>query len=142
MRISKKPKFNQLEIDRFKFNLPKIEYPQDFEQFPEETKSRININSNGITGKKQLSQLLIPRFHGSFEIPEISFSYFDTYTKKYKTLSYPSSIIKVQKNNNSNISTTTNFIYSISNNIGKRRNYYPAPNGYEDAIILAKNVKK
>ena len=28
------------------------------------------------------------------------------------------------------------------NEIGKRRNYYPAPNGYEDAVILAKNVKK
>ena len=89
-------------------NLPKVEYPQDFEQFPEETKSRININVNGISGKKQLSQLLIPRFHGSFEIPKISFSYFDTYSKKYKTLSHPSSIIQVQKNNNSNLSSTTN----------------------------------
>ena len=28
------------------------------------------------------------------------------------------------------------------NEIGKRRNYYPAPNGYEDAIILAKDIKK
>jgi ribosomal-protein-alanine N-acetyltransferase len=28
------------------------------------------------------------------------------------------------------------------NEIGVRRNYYPAPNGYEDAIMLAKNVKK
>ena len=90
-------------------NLPKIDYPQDFEKFPEEVKSKININSNGITGKKQLSQLLIPRFHGSFEIPEISFSYFDTYSKKYKTLSYPSSIIQVQKNKNSITSPTTNF---------------------------------
>ena len=28
------------------------------------------------------------------------------------------------------------------NEVGIRRNYYPAPNGYEDAIILAKNVEK
>ena len=28
------------------------------------------------------------------------------------------------------------------NEIGVRRNYYPAPNGYEDAVMLAKNVKK
>ena len=28
------------------------------------------------------------------------------------------------------------------NEVGIRRNYYPAPNGYEDAIMLAKNVEK
>jgi ribosomal-protein-alanine N-acetyltransferase len=26
------------------------------------------------------------------------------------------------------------------NEVGIRKNYYPAPNGYEDAIMLAKNV--
>ena len=28
------------------------------------------------------------------------------------------------------------------NEIGIRKNYYPAPNGAEDAIMLAKNVKE
>jgi hypothetical protein len=90
-------------------SFPKINYPQDLEQFPQEVKSKISINSKGISGKKQLSQLLIPRFHGEFEIPKIAFTYFDTFSKKYKTLSYPSSFIVVEKNDNSIQSLSTNF---------------------------------
>jgi len=82
--------------------LPEISYPQDLEKYPEELKSSIKINEKGIYGKKKISQLLIPRFHGEFEIPEISFTYFDIQSKKYKKLSHPSTIIKVQKSKNLN----------------------------------------
>ena len=52
-------------LQQLKF--PKIEYPQDFEKYPEETKSNLKITENGTTGK-QLNQLLIPRFHGEYDI--------------------------------------------------------------------------
>ena len=42
----------------------------------------------------------------------------------------------------SNISAMHLYESEGYNEIGVRRNYYPAPNGYEDAIMLAKNVKK
>ena len=42
----------------------------------------------------------------------------------------------------SNISAMNLYESEGYNEIGVRRNYYPAPNGYEDAIMLAKNVKK
>ena len=42
----------------------------------------------------------------------------------------------------SNISAINLYESEGYNEIGVRRNYYPAPNGYEDAIMLAKNVKK
>ena len=42
----------------------------------------------------------------------------------------------------SNISAMNLYESEGYNEIGVRRNYYPAPNGYEDAVMLAKNVKK
>ena len=89
-------------------SLPKINYPQDLEKYPEEIKSKINIKTSGISGKKQMSQLLIPRFHGEYEIPKIEFSYFDINSKQYITLTEPKSIIQVGKNNKNSVSITSN----------------------------------
>ncbi|MFL2570778.1 MAG: BatD family protein [Parvicellaceae bacterium] len=77
--------------------LPEIKYPSDFEIFPAENKEKIKIAVNGISGKKIQQQLLIPRHHGDFEIPEIIFTYFDISTKKYKTLAHPAQKVTVLK---------------------------------------------
>ena len=78
---------------------PKINFPKDLEKYPEEIKSKIQSSENGISGRKKLHQLLIPRFHGDYEIPKFEFCYFDVNSKKYKTLSHPSLKIKVNKDN-------------------------------------------
>ena len=78
---------------------PKINFPKDLEKYPEEIKSKIQTSDNGISGRKKLHQLLIPRFHGDYEIPKFEFCYFDVNSKKYKTLSHPSLKIKVNKGN-------------------------------------------
>ncbi|MEC8004689.1 MAG: hypothetical protein VX134_02655, partial [Bacteroidota bacterium] len=59
--------------------------------------------------KKKLHQLVIPRFHGEYKIPTISFSYFDLNSGKYKTLKHPETIITVEKTNKSSASNTINF---------------------------------
>jgi len=82
--------------------LPEIVYPSDFEVFPSENKELIKITTKGVSGKKILQQLLIPRHHGDFTIPEIEFTYFDLSTKNYKTLKKPAKTIKVQKSDGGN----------------------------------------
>ena len=77
--------------------LPNLNLPQDLEKYPEEIKSNIKVNINGISGKKKLHQLVIPRFHGSYDIPSVSFTYFDLNKKKYKTLNHPNTTIQVAK---------------------------------------------
>ena len=52
---------------------------------------------------------MIPRFHGEYKIPTISFSYFDLNSGKYKTLKHPETIITVEKTNKSSASNTINF---------------------------------
>tara|TARA_Y100000991_G_scaffold102000_1_gene76910 strand:+ start:195 stop:1952 length:1758 start_codon:yes stop_codon:yes gene_type:complete len=89
--------------------LPNLNLPQDLEKYPEEIKSNIKVNINGISGKKKLHQLVIPRFHGSYDIPSVSFTYFDLNMKKYKTLYHPITTIKVGKSEKATINTTLNF---------------------------------
>ena len=89
--------------------LPNLDLPQDLEKYPEEIKSNITVNVNGISGKKKLHQLVIPRFHGSYDIPSVSFTYFDLNKKKYKTLYHPNTTIQVAKSEKTATNTTLNF---------------------------------
>ena len=89
--------------------LPNLDLPQDLEKYPEEIKSNIKVNVNGISGKKKLHQLVIPRFHGSYDIPSVSFTYFDLNKKKYKTLYHPSTTIQVAKSEKTATNATLNF---------------------------------
>lgn len=107
--------------------LPKINFPKDLEKYPEELKSKIKLSENGISGKKILKQLLIPRFHGNYEIPPIEFCYFDINKKKYQTLSHPGFNVKVNKANNQNLNNSNNDIRII-------------PNEQEDVEIISDNI--
>ncbi|MDN5353844.1 MAG: hypothetical protein PWQ09_600 [Candidatus Cloacimonadota bacterium] len=46
-----------------------------------------NINSDQISGKKIIKYLVIGQEKGNYTIPALQFSYFDTSTSKYKTIS-------------------------------------------------------
>ena len=113
---------NELEVDQAldfeikisgngnlkQLKFPNIDFPKDLEKYPEEIKSKIQLTENGVSGRKKLNQLLIPRFHGDYEIPSFDFCYFDVRSKKYITLNHPRTVIKVTKSeNSSNLETTT-----------------------------------
>ena len=104
--------------------LPSVKYPSDFEIFPEENNEKIKVSSNGISGKKIKQQLLIPRHHGEFEIPEIQFTYFDLNTKSYKTLKHPPFKLNVEKSDG-----TTGALSNIR------------MNNQEDVVLLNENIR-
>ena len=134
---------NELEVDQAldfeikisgignlkQLKFPNIDFPKDLEKYPEEIKSRIQLSENGISGRKTLNQLLIPRFHGDYEIPSFDFCYFDVRSKKYITLSHPLSTIKVNK---SKSSSTSNF---EANSSGKIK-----PVDQEDVELMNENI--
>ncbi|MEX0812587.1 MAG: BatD family protein [Chitinophagales bacterium] len=66
---------------------PKPQLPRDFEVFDPKTKEQISTSSNIISGYKQYDYLLIPRRPGTFKIPPMRFSYFDTKKEDYVELS-------------------------------------------------------
>jgi hypothetical protein len=66
-------------------NTPEINLPAGFEQYEPKTKQQIN-REDKISGKKEITYLLVPRIAGKKEIPSIKFSYFDLNKEKYVTL--------------------------------------------------------
>ncbi|MBM77073.1 MAG: hypothetical protein CL846_01190 [Crocinitomicaceae bacterium] len=107
--------------------LPNIDIPKDIEKYPAETKNKLKITTSGISGSKSLHHLLIPRFHGEYEIPAIEFTYFDIIKKKYITLSEESRIIKVNKNGDLNTNSENN-------------NYQTIPDK-EDVELINQNIR-
>ncbi len=92
-----------------KMNPPVLEFPTDFEVFDAEVQDNIKISTSGTSGSKEFSYLVIPRHHGTFEIPEFNYSYFDISTKSYKTLSFPAQTLEIAKGDNESIASTNNF---------------------------------
>ncbi len=83
-------------------SLPKPQFHQDFDTFDPSQKSNIEPTAEGFKGKRTDEYLIIPRRDGQFEIPQISFSYFDTSKGKYVTLNKGPFTINVQKGEGKN----------------------------------------
>ena len=88
VKISGKGNLKMLEA-------PRPELPRDFEVFDPKIKERISRSSTSVSGYKQYDYLLIPRRPGTFKIPSLKFSYFDTEQEKYVELSSKEYEVKV-----------------------------------------------
>jgi hypothetical protein len=64
---------------------PDFKFPEDFEVYDPETDDRISVNEGGVRGSRSFQYLIIPRYPGQYEIPELKFSFFNTSTGKYQT---------------------------------------------------------
>lgn len=65
---------------------PEVQWPQDFETYDPKVDNKFSLTRNGLSGKKVIEYLAIPRHAGSFTIPPVEFSYFDLKSKSYRTL--------------------------------------------------------
>lgn len=92
-----------------RLNAPELSFPTDFEVFDAEVEDNIKISTSGASGNKEFSYLIIPRHHGTFEIPKFEYSYFDISSETYKTLSFPAQTIEVAKGDNESVPTTNNY---------------------------------
>lgn len=77
------------------FELPTPEVPSSIEAYDPKYSERISANSRGLQGSRQNEYLLIPRFNGSYKIPEMTFSYFDTRKGEYVQLESPEFTLRV-----------------------------------------------
>ncbi len=68
---------------------PSLTLPSTFEQYNVKTTESINTNRNGATGYKQFEYPIIPRTEGEFEVQPTKFSFFNTQSMKYETLTSP-----------------------------------------------------
>ncbi len=78
-------------------NTPDIKFPSDFETYDPKVTHNVKNTTSGVTGTSTFEYLVIPRYAGDFTIPAYTFSYFDTNSKSYKTVSTKQFELKVEK---------------------------------------------
>ncbi len=86
---------------------PKVELPNDFEQYSPKVSEKISRNDRGITGSKTFEYVLVPRYPGEQKIKPIEFSYFDVRNKKYKTLRTKGILVNVEKSGDQFVTVTS-----------------------------------
>ncbi|NOR86573.1 MAG: protein BatD [Bacteroidales bacterium] len=85
-------------------------FPHDFEEYDPKTTSKTRQKKDGVSGYKTSEYTVIPRSAGDYEIPSVSFSYFDPIKKKYNEIVTDTYAIHVNKSNGS----TQNISYNGS----------------------------
>jgi hypothetical protein len=75
--------------------IPSMKFPPDFDVFDPEISQSTNNTQNGVYGKKTFKYILIPRTEGTFDIPAMEFSFFDTKEGVFKTVKADGYQIKV-----------------------------------------------
>lgn len=78
-------------------DIPKPKFPSDFEVYEPKTTENIQPKDGVTQGSKTISYIVIPRHHGQFTIPGLTFHYFDLKTKSYKTIQTDNINIQVSK---------------------------------------------
>lgn len=79
---------------------PEFEFPNEIESYDPKITQNVKVTENGLSGTKTIEYLIIPRYEGSYKIPAVTMSYFDTRTNSYKTLSTQEFSLKVDKDPN------------------------------------------
>lgn len=77
-------------------NFSKLNFPDDIEVYDPKITENIKEDANGMSGSKNYEYLLIPRYAGSYKLPSIAFSYYDTKSQSYKTIETPAYPIEVE----------------------------------------------
>lgn len=65
---------------------PEIKFPEDFEVYDPKIENNSRLTNSGLSGNLVIEYLAIPRIAGDYKIPSVEFSYFDTKSRSYKTL--------------------------------------------------------
>lgn len=76
---------------------PEVHFPNDFDVYDPKVENDIRTTAAGVSGTKTIEYMAIPRYAGDFEIPAISFSYFDPKAGTYKTLTSEAYRLHVEK---------------------------------------------
>jgi len=89
---------------------PEVAFPNDFEIFDPNVSTNTKNSTSGVNGSKTIEYMAIPRYGGEFEIPAITFSYFDPKTATYKTIKSEPYKLQVEKGEGEgNVPVVSNF---------------------------------
>ena len=86
---------------------PNINFPKVFEAYDPQINDHITRNNNGISGSRTFEWILIPRNHGDYEIPAVTFVFFDPNTGRYVTKKLPAIPVHIDKGDPNSMKSVT-----------------------------------
>ncbi|PJI26510.1 BatD family protein [Prevotella intermedia] len=76
---------------------PTVTFPDGFDVYDPKLSDKTHLTANGVEGSMVYDFLAVPRKEGKYTVPPVTFVYFDTATKSYKTLRTQAFKINVAK---------------------------------------------
>lgn len=76
---------------------PVVNFPRDFDKYDAKVTDKTRLTANGLEGNMIYDFLAVPRNQGTYTIPAVEFTYYDTSTNAYKTIKTQAFKLDVQK---------------------------------------------
>ena len=91
---------------------PAVDWPEGFEVYDPKVTNNFRNSTSGVSGTKTIEYLAIPRAGGTYAIPPVQFSYYDTQADDYKTLTTPEYTLHIARsaNEETNAAVVNNFV--------------------------------
>ena len=86
---------------------PEVKFPKDFDHYDAKITDKTSLTTQGLEGSIIYDFLAVPRHQGTFEIPPIEYTYFDTSANAYKTVKTEGFTLNVAKGSGSSSGSYT-----------------------------------
>lgn len=94
---------------------PEVNFPKDFDKYDAKVTDKTKLTSTGVGGNMIYDFLFVPRDQGTYTIPAVSFTYYDTDLNTYKTIRTQSFKLIVDKGDGN--STSADYDVQKANDI-------------------------
>ena len=86
---------------------PVVKFPKDFDSYDAKVTDKTTLTTNGLQGSIVYDFLIVPRHQGTYEIPSIEYTYYDTRKNAYQTLKTEPFTLNVAKGDGTPTATYT-----------------------------------
>ena len=76
---------------------PMVNFPKDFDKYDAKVTDKTRLTANGVEGNMVYDFLAVPRNQGSYTIPSVELTYYDTSKNAYKTIKTQPFKVEVEK---------------------------------------------
>ena len=88
---------------------PEVQSPKDFDKYDAKVTDKTKLTANGVEGNMIYDFLAVPRNQGSYTIPAVELTYYDTSENAYKTIKTQPFTLTVAKGDGSTGSAASDF---------------------------------